>query len=346
MDEDVDRGLELDAADWYNTEELRDWFIKELGDIDGDREFRGFINLMGTTSPNSGVLTNIGNASMVRRRLATEPDYVSDLLEAKKLADVQGAKAGRYPGYGHLTANTQELATARYTQGLYDAPPQVPNPTRIDESTIVQNPKPKGFINSFLGNTTNIAADLHFTRYMGMASGDPQWLGAAGTTISQKAADEIIAEFPRAAKYITMKKNPVGKMVPTLNPRKLVEDGVVPIEKLEAHPKMWAEKPNDNEYAAFEDFVGHLAKERGLTPAQYQAALWMGAAKRTGVDDSSQGTFMQLLRDRADLMASKSNMTRAEVIKRFIREKGLLSVPAVAVGAGAVQALPQEQTEL
>ena len=70
-----------------------------------------------------------------------------------------------------------------------------------------------------------------------------------------------------------------------------------------------------------------LGDELGMTGPQVQANLWMGAADRTGVDPSSQGTFMELLRVRADKQAKKTGKSRSEVIKEFIRNKGLLAVP-------------------
>ena len=42
-----------------------------------------------------------------------------------------------------------------------------------------------------------------------------------------------------------------------------------------------------------------------MTAPQVQANLWMGAAKRTGLADESQGSFMELFRKRADERAAK-----------------------------------------
>ena len=90
--------------------------------------------------------------------------------------------------------------------------------------------------------------------------------------------------------------------------------------------------PNDNEYKAFEDFMYEMGQELGLTGPQAQAALWMGAAKKTKVADESQVTFMQALRDRADTRAKKTGQTREQVLYDFIMNKGLLS----ASGAGVL----------
>ena len=85
--------------------------------------------------------------------------------------------------------------------------------------------------------------------------------------------------------------------------------------------------PRDNEYGAFEDFMGELGQELNMTPAQVQASLWMGGAKRTGVADESQGTFMELFKRRAQKRADKTGKTVDQVIQEFIKNKGLLALP-------------------
>ena len=83
--------------------------------------------------------------------------------------------------------------------------------------------------------------------------------------------------------------------------------------------------PRDAEYGAMEDFMFELGNELGLTGPQVQAALWMGAARKTGVDPTSQTTFMGAIRDRADIQAAKRGQTREQVLFDFIMNKGLLT---------------------
>jgi hypothetical protein len=80
-----------------------------------------------------------------------------------------------------------------------------------------------------------------------------------------------------------------------------------------------------------------LGQELGLTGPQVQAALWMGAARKTGVDPTSQTTFMGAIRDRADIQAKKRGTTREQVLYDFIMNKGLLSVPAAGVLGASMQ---------
>ena len=87
------------------------------------------------------------------------------------------------------------MATARYVQGEY-SPGTEPGvaPTK---SSLVTNPKPKGFTQSLIGNQTNIAADLHFTRYMAMASGSPDWLGNSAD-VGKEFKENLLKQFPRS----------------------------------------------------------------------------------------------------------------------------------------------------
>ena len=335
---DIKRGQELGGDSWYNTEELRDWFVNELGEKNGDAHWRHFMSLMGTTSPGSKVDANIGNAAFVRKRMldnevvpGSNKTYLQALKDVTKLNDAQILAKTRAEGFGHKTGGAQEMATARYVQGGYEGSTQ-PG-VALTKSSMVENPKPKGFTQSLIGNQTNIAADLHFTRYMAMASGSPDWLGNSAD-VGKQFKEEILAQYPKAKKYFTSRK--VGdKVQDVFAPKKAVKDGVVPMDAIKDQPTVWTDRPNDNEYAAFEEYIRKLADELDMTPSQVQANLWMGAADRTGVDPSSQGTFMELFRTRAAKRAEKEGITQAQAIRNFIRNEGsgLLALPIAAGGA-------------
>ena len=342
MLETIEAGLEV-GEDWYNTEELRDWFIMGHGPEEGHRQWAEYIDLVGATSPGSKVPANIGNASAVRNRLYTDPEYLTQLQNVENIEGGRALAKGRQPGYGHKTAGLQELVVAKQQQGMFDAlaEPGVAG----TKSSMVVNPKPKGFGQSLKGSEKNIAADLHFTRYFAMASMDPDWLNVAGTEVGQEFADKIMAAYPKAKKYFTTNK--LGQ--PSFNPKAAVKDGVVPIEAISDNPVVWSQMPRDAEYGAMEDFMFELGNELGLTGPQVQAALWMGAARKTGVDPTSQTTFMGAIRDRADIQAAKRGTTREQVLFDFIMNKGLLAAPVAAplgvmgvVGNNQAQAAPME----
>ena len=65
---DIDAGLSVDADSWYNTEELRDWFVNELGEQEGNAEWTDFMNLMGATAPGNKVPSNMRVASYYRNK--------------------------------------------------------------------------------------------------------------------------------------------------------------------------------------------------------------------------------------------------------------------------------------
>jgi|688.fasta_scaffold06859_3 hypothetical protein len=337
MINDIRAGEKLGGNEWYNTEELRDWFVKEHGDDEGQRQWAEFMDLMGTTSPGSNVDVNLGNASAVRQRMYQDPDYVEGVKGVETLDDAKAFAKTRQKGYGHKTQNLQELGTARYMRGEWDGAPE-PG-VSPGKGNWLDQPKPKGFSNSLKGNERNIAADLHFTRYMAMASQHPDWLNTT-TDVSADFRDRVLKDYPGAKSFFSTKMVN-GKEVPTFNPSQAVKAGTVPLEAIAEYPSIWAAKPNDNEYGAFEEYIAEIGNELGMTPAQVQANLWMGAAKRTGVDDASQGTFMELLRKRADKRAAKDGMSREQVLRRFVREKGLLAIP----GAVAAGILTQEEAD-
>ncbi len=121
--------------------------------------------------------------------------------------------------------------------------------------------------------------------------------------------------LPKRQKNI-LATNKMGK--PSFNPKAAVKDGVVPIEDIADNPGVWAQMPRDAEYGAMGDFMFELGNELGLTGPQVQAALWMGAARKTGVDPTSQTTFMGAVRDRADIQAAKRGQTREQVLFDFV----------------------------
>lgn len=339
---DIRAGEKLGGSDWYNTEELRDWFVKELGEEAGDREWREFIHLVGATSTGAKVPANIGIASMYR---SLGPE------EAMKMAQREIDRPGDapkilQPGYGHKQQKNHALNVMRHYMGEWTPTPEAG--VTAAKGSWAQNPKPKGFGASLLGNMTNIAADLHFTRYMALASGRTDWLDTSAE-ISDELAQKLIAKHGKKVTGKTktrdayLKKNKDGKW--NLNAKASVERGPVDQTEFSEYPAVMAGKPTDNEYAAFEGYINEVAQELGMTPAQVQANLWMGAAQRTGVADESQGTFMELIRKRAEKRAQIEGRTMPEVMRDFITKRGLLAIPGLAAGgaaAGLMQAPADE----
>jgi len=78
-----------------------------------------------------------------------------------------------------------------------------------------------------------------------------------------------------------------------------------------------------------------------MTPAQLQASLWMGAAKRTGVRESSLDTFDNIFNRVVDDRAAERGLTPEEVFRRFANRQQPLVVPGL-LGAGAAAGLEGE----
>ena len=331
---DVQRGLELGGADWYNTEELRDWFVDKLGEARGNAEWSEYMDLVGMTSAGSKVPANIKNASYMRSRVP------SGLLEE---ADALVAKEKKRPkGYGHKIQATQNMTTQKYARGDFDGMPE-PDVAPSKGSNL-ENPKPRGFAQSLKGSQTNIAADLHFTRYFAMASKDPRWI-QNGNDVSATDMAAIKEAYGKKAEKYFRKRGKGKEKYDIFDARDAVDDGLMSFDEAAQYPGFFADKPNANEYGHMEDITNELAREVGLTGPQFQAALWMGAADRTGVDPTSQGTFMDLFRRQVAKRAKETNRTDEEVLEDFIVNRGLLALPATAAGGAVTYGLLAEEEQ-
>jgi|APSaa5957512535_1039671.scaffolds.fasta_scaffold00673_8 hypothetical protein len=323
---DIRAGEALGGNDWYNTEELRDWFIAELGEKRGHDEWKEFIDLMAATSTGNKVDSNFGVASFYRMLGENASDFGK--MERWRPGDDPKIIA---EGYGHKMQKGQAKNVSAVKGGEWEglAQPGVPPAS----GSHAENAKPKGFRGSLLGNTTNIAADVHFTRYMGMASGKSEWLENSAE-ISQELATTLRQKYGASIEPYILRGNSGG---PRLRAKQAVDDGPADMSDFAEEATVWQQMPNANEYAAFENYIKKLGDELGMTGAQVQANLWMGAAKRTGVADSSQGTFMELIRARAAKRAEAEGLSMPQVLQRMIREKGLLAVPGAAAAGGLMQ---------
>ena len=83
---------------------------------------------------------------------------------------------------------------------------------------------------------------------------------------------------------------------------------------LKGDPK-FKKSPSKTQYKFLEDFEAGIAKDVGMTPAQFQASVWMGAD--TGVADARP--FMDVFRDVVKNTAKKTGSTFEEVVEGFIK---------------------------
>ena len=339
----IEKGRTLGGPDWYNTEELRDWFVSELGPEAGDQNWREFMRLIGTTSTGAKVPANIRMASFYRALPPEDRVNVARMVKEEGITPALAAeRLGVLPentptdyGYGHIKQRNQAGNVVNLSEGLWEQ--QVPEGLKGAELSrwLQANPKVKGFGNDLLGDDTNIAADMHFMRMLAMADGGGDFLGSQA-----KLSD---ANYARAAEIIgpdqignyTSIRTVNGKPVREVNLFKAWQDGRIgDTSGFQGMPTAWADTPKANEYAAYEEMANQVAAEYGMTPAQFQASLWMGAGDMTGLADESQGTFMQLFRNALDKRAGERGLDRKEMLLDFIHNRAPLSVGGAVAGGG------------
>lgn len=341
----VEKGKTLDGEDWYNTEELRDWFVGVHGPEEGDKRWRDFGRLVGTTSTGSKVPPNIRNASFymalspedrVRVGTAVAQGGGTPAAVAKKL----GIRVPNMPDnyqYGHKMQRNQASNVVSYESGGWN--PEIPeglSGTELNDY-LKANPKVKGFGNDLLGDDKNIAADKHFMRILAMGDGGGDFLSAQAQLSAENFDVAASAIGPRNIKKYVATRMVNGKPVREVNLKKAFKDGKLKDPSVfQGIPTAWADTPSGTEYAELERLAGIMAKRFGMTPSQFQASLWMGAGDVTGLADESQGTFMQLLRGAVNKRAAERGIEPRDMLMDFIQNRAVLSAPfaaPLAIGA-------------
>jgi hypothetical protein len=348
----IAKGTTLRGPDWYNTEELRDWFVDSLGEAEGDRQWREYMELIGTTSTGAKVPANIRMASFYRAiknpedRIAVAQLVNAEGITPKAAAErlgVRPANTAENYAYGHIKQRNQASNVVNREQGLWarDIPEGLSGAAL--SRWLQANPKVKGFGNDLLGDDTNIAADMHFMRMLAMADGGGDFLNSQAKLSQEDYATAASVIGPRKIKDYTSTRMVNGKPVREVNLFKAWQDGrIKDTTPFKSTPTAWADTPKANEYAAYEDMAGRVASEYGMTPAQFQASLWMGAGDLTGLADESQGTFMELFRRALDNRAQERGLTRGEMLQDFLYNRAPLAVAPAAMG-GLLSQQSQEE---
>jgi hypothetical protein len=204
--------------------------------------------------------------------------------------------------YGHKMQNTQFGAYSDIAGG---------NP--LDPE---MRPKRASFDANLGGNQEPVTVDKHNLRLIGMLSKNPEFLNTTQT------AD---VNYPS----IGVQKGD------KINWRDEVKSGRLTIDQMLEIPQAWKDVPEANHYAALEGFQQDLAREMGISPAQLQAALWVGGGRVTGLR-SLPTSFMGAFEGRLQKTAAERGGTPTKALLDFVRgKKPLLSPLAATVGAGA-----------
>lgn len=354
FDNYIERGRRLEGSGWYNTEEMRDWFVGTLGEKEGDARWREFIDLIGATSTGSAVPDNLRNASFYNALSPSDRLRVAEVVKgggitpaaaARKLGiNVPNMPPEKGPGsynYGHVMQGNHAANVMNQLDGQWLR--VVPENLKGAELTkwLQANPKVKGFANSLLGDKQNIAADKHFMRMLAMADGSPDFLSEqAGGSVEM--LETLRAAYGQAIEPYILTRDVKGKPTVQVNLAKAAKDGVITdASPLQGMPTAWSDTPSATEYAALEEMAQRLAAKYDMTPAQFQANLWMGAGDITGLADESQGTAMELFRRTLDKRANERNLTRQEMLIDFITNRAPLAI--APGGAGLLAMQPEEE---
>lgn len=352
FDNYIQKGKTLGGEDWYNTEEMRDWFVGTLGEQDGDARWRDFVRLIGATSTGSDVASNLRNASFYNAldpaaRVAVASRVAQGKITPAAAARELGVEPANTPtnyNYGHVMQGNHSKNVLAQMRGEWEQQ-MPPGLTKGQQSDWLKaNPKVKGFGNDLLGSEQNIAADKHFMRMLAMSDGGVDFLSEQAK-ISGANLEALRAIYGTALEpYIKTRKTGTGALVTETNLAKAVKDGVITdTNAFRDMPTAWLDTPNDPEYAALEQMAQRLAKRYDMTPAQFQASLWMGAGDMTGLADESQGTAMELFRRTLDKRAGERGLTREEMLREFIVNRAPLAVTGTAFGGGLLGMDPQDE---
>ena len=156
---------------------------------------------------------------------------------------------------------------------------------------VFKNPKPASFSTNLQGNQNNVTIDTHNFRLPGILSRDPRFLA---TSVGLK------------------------KGAPPMRPQQMLKSGEIAMDDAVARPAMWEGKPNPNEYAYYEKWQQEQAKKKGISPAQYQASMWLGGGEDTGLGSAAEpflGTLEARVRYTADQLGLPAEVVMEQMLK-------------------------------
>lgn len=184
---------------------------------------------------------------------------------------------------------------------------------------LMTNPKPPSFAENLRGNQLPATIDAHAIRYPAMLSRDPVFL---------------------ETRYQATRGAPVER------PQEMFRSGQVTLEQALERPAWWVNQPRvANEYAPLERWYQDMAARMGMTPAQFQAGAWVGGARTTGLGSPADVSALEMLDARLGRAARLRGESRADVLRRLIREGvPLLSVSPLAL-ATALEAAKEDRND-
>jgi hypothetical protein len=277
MKDKIRAGLEAGAANWYNTEPLRQAFVKELGSAEGEAAYNRFLNYVAASSPLSSVGESIRNASY----------YYGRTMRNQGLPVVGEVNP---PGYRHFRSDLHQRLLRQLEERGFDPDLQA---------------KVLSFAENLRGNQLPVTVDMHAFRLPAMLADDYRFLKAKHRAFIDEITD---LEKRQAAIKDLMKKahdNPSMwdqvrhneyAAIEQLYQRLARELGVTPAQAQAAAWLAGAEKtglksgglkPDDLKsfMAYFDNRVARTAREKGVLPEDVLREFIRGRMNLVLVDD-------------------------------------------------------------
>jgi hypothetical protein len=291
----AEQGAEKGAKGWYNLQQLREQFIRELGPDQGDQGFRRFVDMMSATSPRSKLPANVKNASQYYHlSMGGEELKPGSNMPPPKWIPPEDYKPVKGSGYGHLAQNLHR-----------DNVREALSPEGWD---VFEHPKPPSYGENLYGNWRPATIDAHAIKLPSMIYGDERFLKGS-MAFKGKNGEKIY-----------------------LNPAKDFKEGRLTLEDAQKKAINWEDQPRPNEYPAMERYYQDIAEEMGMDPAQFQASVWVGGGKRTGLGSDENKSALEFFADGVINTAKKRGVPPRQIMRDFIRGK----IPLMSTAGGAI----------
>lgn len=290
----VERGIEGGGLRWYNTEPALERMRAIMPDDEASQRYARLMDAVAATSPRSKVPDNIRTAS-----------YYNYLAE-------QGLPIPNKPaaGYGSIAQNLHR----DNMRGL----------EAIGGWDIFKNPKPASFSTNLQGNQRNATIDTHNMRLPAILSQDPEMLETTITELADSpkiGLETLMRQYPGLPKRVAkdaVTTDPKGKTRINYKPREWVKAGHISMEDAISDPGLWRGKPNPNEYGYYEGWQQEKAGDLGISPAQYQASMWLGAGDTTGLGSPPEA-FIDTLEARIGYTADQLGIDPEVILEQMLK---------------------------
>jgi len=298
INETVERGAERGGLEWYNTDPLYRRLVSSVGESRAPDEYSRLMDIVAATSPRAKVQDNIRMAS-----------YYNYLLKNGIPVPDKPAK-----GYGSV-AQESHVKHAR-------------NIAEEGGWNIFDNPKPASFSSNLQGNQQVATIDTHNFRLPGIISQDPRFLATSFDELikpenndRQKIISDLLEQYPNMqGSDIDAFTSKLDRSKPkvTYRPQDWLKSGSISMDEAVARPNFWASMPNENEYGYYEGWQQDQAKKLGMSPAQYQASMWVGGGEDTGLGSVAE-PFLKTFEARIKYTADRLGVDPEIVMEKMLK---------------------------